>query len=100
LTEQGVGALLQHGRTCPQDPEDDMILIILILNFCITNLFNSVLQKVSTGVNPHYLDLWQHAHQSNAEAAERLVSISFYSYAIFVTFVLNSIFCRTDIWRS
>jgi hypothetical protein len=77
-----------------------MILIISILNFCITNLFNSMLQKASTRADPPYLHVWQPAHQGNAEAAEGLVSISFYSYTIFVTFVLNSIFCRTDIQRS
>jgi hypothetical protein len=63
-------------------------------------MLNSVLQKASTGANPHYLDVWQPAHQGNAKAAEKLVSISFYSYTIFVTCVLNSIFCRTDIQRS
>jgi hypothetical protein len=77
-----------------------MILIISILTFYVTNLFNYVLQKESTGVDPHYLDVWQPTYQGNAEVAERLVSISFYSYTIFGTFVLNSIFCRTDIWRS
>jgi hypothetical protein len=59
-----------------------------------------VLQKASTGVDPHYFDVWQPAHHDNADAVERLVSSSFYSYAIFVTFILNSIFFRTDIWRS
>jgi lipopolysaccharide/colanic/teichoic acid biosynthesis glycosyltransferase len=77
-----------------------MILIILILNFCITNLFNSVLQKANTRVDPHYLTVRQPAHQGNAEVVKRLVSISFYSYAIFVTFILNLIFCRTNIRRS
>jgi hypothetical protein len=66
----------------------------------MTNLLNSVLQKACTRVDPHYLDVWQPAQQGNAEAMERLVTISFYSYAIFVTFVLNSIFCWIDIWRS
>jgi hypothetical protein len=56
-----------------------------------------VLQKVSIGANPHYLDVWQPARQDNADVAEKVVSISFYSYASFVIFVLNSIFCRTDI---
>jgi hypothetical protein len=63
-------------------------------------MLNSVLQKASTGVDPHYLDVWQPAHQDNEEAVEKLVSISFYSYTIFVTSVLNSIFCRTDIRKS
>jgi hypothetical protein len=71
--------------------------------FCVTNLFimlNFVLQKASTGADPHYLDVWQPAHQGNADTAEKLVSISFYSYAIFVTSVLNSILCWSDIQRS
>jgi hypothetical protein len=70
------------------------------LNFCITNLFNYVLQKKHIGVDPYYFDVWEPAHQGNADAVERLVTISFYSYATFVIFILNSIFCMTDIWRS
>jgi hypothetical protein len=70
-----------------------------ILNFCITNLFNSMLRKKCTGVEPHYFDVWELAHQGNVDAVERLVTISFYSYAIFVIFILNSIFCRTGIRR-
>jgi hypothetical protein len=30
----------------------------------------------------------------------KLVSISFNSYASFVISILNSIFCRIDVWRS
>jgi hypothetical protein len=71
-----------------------------ILNFCGSNLFNSVLQKKRTGTDPHYFDVWQPTHQGNTDAAERLVSISFYPYAIFVMFILDSIFYRTDIQRS
>jgi hypothetical protein len=59
-----------------------------------------VLLKKYTRVDPHYFDVWEPAHQGNANAAERLVTISFYSYAIFIIFILNSIFCRTNIWRS
>jgi hypothetical protein len=70
------------------------------LNFCVTNLFNYVLQKVSTRADPHYFDVWQPAHHGNIDVAGRLVSSSLYSYAIFVTFILNSIFCRTDTRRS
>jgi hypothetical protein len=47
--------------------------------------------------NPHYFDVWQPAHHDNADVTERLISSSFYSYAIFITFILNSIFCKTDI---
>jgi hypothetical protein len=56
-----------------------------------------MLQKASTGVDPHYFDVWHPAHHDITDMAERQVSISFYSYAIFVTFILNSIFCSTDI---
>jgi hypothetical protein len=37
-----------------------------------------MLQKASTGVNPHYFDVWQPAHHDKADAAERLVSIPFF----------------------
>jgi hypothetical protein len=84
-------------------PQEEMYLlrlIILILNFCIPNLLNSVLQKKCTGVKPHYFDVWEPAHQGDADAAERPVTISFYSYTIFIIFILNSIFCRNAIRRS
>jgi hypothetical protein len=58
-----------------------------------------MLQKKCTGVEPHYFDVWEHAHQGNVDATERLVNINFYSYAIFVIFILNSIFYRTGIRR-
>jgi hypothetical protein len=59
-----------------------------------------VLQKKHTEVEPHYFDVWEPEHQGNTDAAERLVTIHFYSYAIFVIFILNSIFCRTGIRMS
>jgi hypothetical protein len=59
-----------------------------------------VLQKKCTRVDPYYFDVWEPAHQGNADASERLITISSYSYAIFVMFILNSIFYRTDILRS
>jgi hypothetical protein len=79
------------------------ILIISFRRFWVSNLFimlNSMLQKVSTGVDPHYLDVWQPTHQGNAYAIEKLVSINFYSYTLFVIFILNSIFYRINIRRS
>jgi hypothetical protein len=69
----------------------------LICKFSISNLFitlDYVLQKASTGDNPHYLNVLQPAHHGNADAANKLVSISFYSYASIVISVLNSIFYR------
>jgi hypothetical protein len=95
--DQAIGALVRLRRTCLQDPEDGMILVISFCKFCVSNLFitfDFMLQKASTRVDPYYLDIWQAAHQGNAATAERLLSINFYSYASFV------IFCRTDIWRS
>jgi hypothetical protein len=92
--------LLQRRRTRPQDPEDGTILIISFHKFCVSNLFimvSSVLQKASIGVDPHYLDVWQPTHQGNADAVKKMVSISFYSYASFIIFILNSIFCMIDI---
>jgi hypothetical protein len=92
-----------RGWTRLQDPEDSTILVISFLKFCISNLFiilNSVLKKASTEVDPHYLDVWHPAHQGNADVAKKLVSISLYSYTLFVISVLNSIFCRTNIRRS
>jgi hypothetical protein len=54
-----------------------------------------VLQKKRTGFEPHYFDVWEHAHQGDAKVAEALVTISLYSYAIFVIFIFNSTFFRT-----
>jgi hypothetical protein len=51
-------------------------------------------------VQPHYFYVWEPAHQGNPDAVKTLVTTSFYCYAIFVIFILNSIFSRTTIWRS
>jgi hypothetical protein len=66
----------------------------------ITNLFNSVLQRKCTGVQPHYFDVWELEHQVNPDVVHTLVTINFYSDVIFVIFIHNSIFCRTAIQRS
>jgi hypothetical protein len=58
------------------------------------------LQKKCTEVQPHYFDVWEPAHQGNSDVVHTLVTISFYSYAIFAIFIHNSIFCRTVIRRS
>jgi hypothetical protein len=36
-----------------------------------------MLQKKSIGVDPHYLDVWQHAHEGDVAIAEKLVSKNF-----------------------
>jgi hypothetical protein len=33
-----------------------------------------MLQKKSTGVGPHYLDVWLHVHDDNEVMTEKLVS--------------------------
>jgi hypothetical protein len=68
------------------------IYLIYNVEFCVA--------KGMYWADPHHLDVWQPAHRGNADAAEKLVSISFYSYESFVIFVLNSIFYMTDIHRS
>jgi hypothetical protein len=50
-----------------------------------------VLQKKHIGVKPHYFDVWKPAHQGNADVVERLVTINFYSYAIFVIFMVREL---------
>jgi hypothetical protein len=69
--EQAVTTPQRCGRTRLQDSENGTILIVSFHKFCISNLFillNSVLQKASTGVDPHCLDVFaactsrQHRH--------------------------------------
>jgi hypothetical protein len=36
-----------------------------------------MLQKKSTVFDPHYLDIWQPAHEGDAAVAEKLVSNNF-----------------------
>jgi hypothetical protein len=62
-TEQGVSAPLRSGRSCPQDLEAGMM------------------QKKSSGVQPHYLDVWLPAHNSDADVADNLVSNNIKCYA-------------------
>jgi hypothetical protein len=38
---------------------------------------DSLLQKASIGVDPHYLDVWQPTHQGNESTTEKRVSIVF-----------------------
>jgi hypothetical protein len=39
-----------------------------------------MLQKKSSGVSHHYLDVWLPAHQGDADAGEKLVSNNFKCY--------------------
>jgi hypothetical protein len=66
------------GRTITSArPEAGMIQsFCLLITFCI-NLFvtlDSMLQKKSTGVKPHYLDVWLLVHDDDEAMAEKLVS--------------------------
>jgi hypothetical protein len=58
-------------------------LFVFSLVFRI-NLFislDSMLQKKSTGVKPHYLDVWLPAHVDDDARAEKLVSNNIKCYA-------------------
>jgi hypothetical protein len=47
------------------------------------NLFimlDSVLQKASTGIDPHFIDVWVPMHRDDPEAMQKLVSNNFNSY--------------------
>jgi hypothetical protein len=40
-----------------------------------------MLQKKSTGVKPHYLDVWLHVHDDDEATKEKLVSNNIKCYA-------------------
>jgi hypothetical protein len=40
-----------------------------------------MLQKKSSGVNPHYLDVWLFAHDGDVNVTKKLVSNNFMCYA-------------------
>jgi hypothetical protein len=42
---------------------------------------DSILQKKSTGVEPHYLDVWLPAHDNDEAMAEKLLSNNIKWYA-------------------
>jgi hypothetical protein len=47
------------------------------------NLFimlDSILQKVSTSVDTHFIDVWVSMHRDDPEATKKLVSNNFNSY--------------------
>jgi hypothetical protein len=84
LTEQAIGAPLRDGQSHPQDPEAGMIhSFSLFVCFCI-NLFvvlDSMLQKKSIGVEPHYLGVWLPAHDNDEATTEKLVRNNINCYA-------------------
>jgi hypothetical protein len=60
-------------------------------------MLDSMLQKKSTGVEPHYLDVWLHAHDNDEASMEKLVSNNIKCYVIFVIYpyVLTQYSART-----
>jgi hypothetical protein len=46
-----------------------------------------MLQRKSTGIEPHYLDVWLPAHDDDEARAEKLVSNNIKCYAIFVIYL-------------
>jgi hypothetical protein len=68
-------------------------------------MLDSLLQKASTRVEPHYLDVWVPMHQDNPQSRQKMVSINFFYSSIYASlFVLSmlliSLLCRNDIPRS
>jgi hypothetical protein len=49
-------------------------------------MLDSMLQKKSTGVEPHYLDVWLPVHDNDEARVEKLVSNNIKCYAIFVIY--------------
>jgi hypothetical protein len=43
-------------------------------------MLNSVLQKASMGVDPHFIDVWVPMHMDDPEATHKLVNNNFNSY--------------------
>jgi hypothetical protein len=72
------------GRSHPQDPEADTIhSFSLSVSFRI-NLFitlDSMLRKKSTGVKPHYLDVWLPMHNDDEAMTDKLVGNNIKCYA-------------------
>jgi hypothetical protein len=49
-------------------------------------MLDSILQKKSIGVEPHYLDIWLTAHNDDEASAKKLVSNNIKCYVIFVIY--------------
>jgi hypothetical protein len=50
-------------------------------------MLDSILQKASTGVDPHFIDVWVPMHRDDPEATQKLVSNNFNSYVCIVYFI-------------
>jgi hypothetical protein len=63
-------------------------------------MLDSMLQKISTGVEPHYLDVWLSAHDDDEATMENL-SVTILSVMHNLSYIYTySIFCRNDIQKS
>jgi hypothetical protein len=64
------------------------VLQLLCINLCI--MLDSLLQKDSTGVEPHYLDVWVPMHRDDPQSHQKLVSTNFfYSYVCIITCLIH-----------
>jgi hypothetical protein len=50
-------------------------------------MLDSILQKASMGVDPHFIDVWVTMHRDDPEAMQKLVSNNFNSYVCIVCFI-------------
>jgi hypothetical protein len=50
-------------------------------------MLDSILQKASTGVDPHFIDIWVPMHRDDPEVTQKLVSNNFNSYVCIVCFI-------------
>jgi hypothetical protein len=66
-----------------------LFLYVFLINLFVT--LDSMLQKKSTEVKPHYLDVWLPAHGDDEATTEKLVSnnIKCYAYFIIYPYLLN-----------
>jgi hypothetical protein len=59
------------------------VMQLLSINLYIT--LDSLLQKASNGVEPHYLDIWVAMHRDDPQSEQKLVSTNFfYSYVCII----------------
>jgi hypothetical protein len=54
-----------------------LFICFSLINLSIT--LDSMLQKKSSGVEPHYLNVWLAAHDGDADVAEKLITIKCYA---------------------
>jgi hypothetical protein len=50
-------------------------------------MLDSILQKASMGVDPHFIDVWVPMHRDDLEVMQKLVSNNFNSYVCIICFI-------------